>query len=55
VNSSVGLLSHSCLVLVCKVKVKLLLCLLIKHCAMKAYGEWMYIDPYFLDLGTSWR
>jgi hypothetical protein len=27
---------------------------LIKHYAMKAYGEWMY-DPHFLDLGTSWR
>jgi hypothetical protein len=27
----------------------------IKHHAMKAYGEWMYIDPHFTDLGTSWR
>jgi hypothetical protein len=22
---------------------------------MKAYGEWTYIDPHFLDLSTSWR
>jgi hypothetical protein len=38
-----------------KVK-KLSLCLkkLIKHYAMKAYGSG-YIDPHFLDLGTSWR
>jgi hypothetical protein len=22
---------------------------------MKEYGEWMYIDSRFLDLGTKWK
>jgi hypothetical protein len=37
-----------------ELKVMLSLCLTNKHYAMIAYGS-VYIDPHFLDLGTSWR
>jgi hypothetical protein len=41
------------LILQVKLKVKLSLCV-IKHHAMKTYGEWSYSST-ILDLGTRWR